>query len=89
MNNTSTVNNQQYLAQEENNQTSFFSKNIVFLGIPIPFWLLSLCLIVIILLVIFYIPDTTFTEVNPDYDFTIPSESPRNTIIDNILRKNY
>ena len=94
MNNT-IVNNQQNLNQEEYRQISFFNRSFNFLGMSIPFWLISLCLLIIILLVIFGLPDstpttyTTYREVYPDYDFNIATDSPTNTAIDNILNRRY
>lgn len=90
MNYTNAVINQQYLAQEENNQTSFFGRNFILLGFPIPFWLISLCCIILILCLIFGMSDTTtYTEVYPSYEFSVVSDSPTNTVVDNILRRNY
>jgi len=91
MNNT-IVNNQQYSTQEENKQTSFFSRGFSIFGISIPYWLISLCLIIIIILIFFVMPDDStkaYTKIYPDYDFSIATDSPTNTAIDNILNRRY
>lgn len=90
MNNPNTVINQQNMVQEENNQTPIFLRSFVFLGIRVPYWLCILCLIILIILIIIGIPEAAqYKEVSPNYDFTVTSESPGNTVVDNILRKNY
>lgn len=89
MNNTNTVPIQQYINQE-NNTTPFYLRNLMFLGIAIPYWLIILCIVIIIIILIFQIfGDSSSKEVYPTYDFTVTSESPGNTVVDNILSKSY
>ncbi|ARF08849.1 hypothetical protein Catovirus_1_899 [Catovirus CTV1] len=83
------MNNLNAINYEQNNQTPFFSRNLDFLGIRIPYWLLILCLIIIVIIIIFSMTDTSQVKQIIPYDFTVTSDSPGNTIIDDIINKNY
>lgn len=72
--------------QEENNQTPLLSRTINIFGQRMPFWSLALCLILFIIFVIYFLWDNNECKiVKPNFEITVPSESPRLTVIDDIL----